>query len=250
MARPGDAGLAGARVSSPARATSVPHPQSPPRRPTRSGPRSGAASPSSSAARGFRSSSSTAVWAAPASGSRCSRAGRAATACSRSTPTATAIPARDRWRGHVRSGRWHEAFEEFIDFYNGPGAFAAWPQARRAEFLAAQEARGDLWDVLFDEERMTPEAVGGITAPVHVVEGSRTSAVDRAICAVLRRCVPHARHTLIDGAGHMMPITHPEPLARALMGAIELLGATSCQRRSPARVSSARVTATRATRAC
>ena len=26
---------------------------------------------------------------------------------------------RDRWRAHVRAGQWYEAFEEFIDFYNG-----------------------------------------------------------------------------------------------------------------------------------
>ena len=31
---------------------------------------------------------------------------------------------RDRWRAHVRAGRWYEAVEEFIDFYNGPGSFA------------------------------------------------------------------------------------------------------------------------------
>ena len=31
---------------------------------------------------------------------------------------------RDRWRAHVRVGRWYEAYEEFIDFYNGPGSFA------------------------------------------------------------------------------------------------------------------------------
>jgi len=30
----------------------------------------------------------------------------------------------DRWRAHVRAGRWYEAFEEFVDFYNGPGSFA------------------------------------------------------------------------------------------------------------------------------
>jgi lipase len=51
-----------------------------------------------------------------------------------------------------------------------------------------------------------------VTAPVHVVEGSHTSAVDHAICSVVLRHVPHARHTLIEGAGHMMPLTHPEPL--------------------------------------
>jgi lipase len=128
---------------------------------------------------------------------------------------------RDRWRAHVRAGRWYEAFEEFVDFYNGPGSFAQWPAARREAFLALQQARGDLWDVLFDDGRLTPAALAGLTMPVHVVEGSETSAVDHAICDVIRRHVPHARHTLIEGAGHMMPLTHPEPLARAVLKEIE-----------------------------
>jgi pimeloyl-ACP methyl ester carboxylesterase len=127
---------------------------------------------------------------------------------------------RDRWREHVGAGRWHDAFEEFVDFYNGLGAFARWPPARREAFLATQQARGDLWDVLFDAP-LTVDDLAGLRAPVHVVEGSRTSAVDHAICAVLRRHVPHARHTLIAGAGHMMPLTHPEALTRALLAGLE-----------------------------
>jgi pimeloyl-ACP methyl ester carboxylesterase len=128
---------------------------------------------------------------------------------------------RDRWRAHVEAGRWHEAFEEFIDFYNGPGSFARWAPSRREAFLALQQSRGDLWDVLFDDSRQSLDALGRVTAPVHVVEGSQTSAVDHAICDVVRRHVPHARHTMIAGAGHMMPLTHPEPLTCALVAGID-----------------------------
>jgi lipase len=127
---------------------------------------------------------------------------------------------RDRWRAHVRAGRWYEAFEEFVDFYNGPGSFARWPPPRREAFLADQRARGDLWDVLFDDDLLTLDALAGVTAPVQVVEGSLTSAVDHAICDVIRRHVPHAQHTLIEGAGHMMPLTHPESLTRALVAGL------------------------------
>jgi pimeloyl-ACP methyl ester carboxylesterase len=126
------------------------------------------------------------------------------------------IGLRDRWRAHVRAGRWHDAFAEFIDFYNGPGSFAQWPSDRREAFLAEQQLRGDLWDVLFDD-MLTLDALSGIDSPVHVVEGSRTSAVDHAICDVVRRHVPHAQHTVIEGAGHMLPLTHPEPLTHALV---------------------------------
>jgi len=128
---------------------------------------------------------------------------------------------RDRWRAHVRAGRWYEAFEEFIDFYNGPGSFARWPPPRREAFLAIQQTRGDLWDVLFDDGVLTLDALTRMTSPVHVIEGTHTSIVDHAICELVRRHVPHAQHTLIDGAGHMMPLTHPEPLTRTLLNGIE-----------------------------
>ena len=124
---------------------------------------------------------------------------------------------RDRWRAHVRAGEWHEAFEEFIDFYNGRGSFAGWPTARREAFLSVQQTRGDLWDVLFDDELLGVDALARVSSPLHLVEGSLTSAVDRAICAVVRRHVPHVRHTVVEGAGHMMPLTHPAQLTRALL---------------------------------
>jgi lipase len=122
---------------------------------------------------------------------------------------------RDRWRAHVRAGRWYEAFEAFVDFYNGPGSFARWPADRRAAFLDDQRARGDLWDVLFDAP-LTPEALATVALPVHVVEGSATSAVDRAICDVVVRHVPRAEHSVIEGAGHMMPLSHAADLTRVL----------------------------------
>lgn len=127
---------------------------------------------------------------------------------------------RDQCRAHIHAGRWHEAYEQFVDFYNGPGSFAAWPPARREAFLLAQQSRGDLWDVLFSD-LLTPELLAGVTAPVHIIEGSRTSAVDHAICELLRRRLPHARHTVLEGAGHMMPLTHPDVLTRALRAGLE-----------------------------
>jgi lipase len=123
---------------------------------------------------------------------------------------------RDRWRDHVRAGRWYEAFEEFIDFYNGPGTFAGWPAPRRDRFLDVQRARGDLWDVLFGAP-LSARTLREIPLPVHVVEGSATSVVDHTICELVRRHVPHAEHTLLDGAGHMLPLTHAPQLTPPLV---------------------------------
>jgi pimeloyl-ACP methyl ester carboxylesterase len=123
---------------------------------------------------------------------------------------------RDRWRAQARAGDWYAAFEGFIDFYNGPGSFAAWPAARRDAFLAEQRTRGDLWDVLFDAP-VTAGSLASVTTPVHVIEGSATSVVDRAICAAVLRGVRHARRSVIDGAGHMIPLSHPADLTRVLV---------------------------------
>jgi pimeloyl-ACP methyl ester carboxylesterase len=124
---------------------------------------------------------------------------------------------RERCQEHVRADRWYEAFQEFVDFYNGGGTFARWPASRRDRFLEIQRARGDLWDVLF-EAPLTAQTLRRIPLPVHVVEGSATSVVDHTICDLLRRHVPHTEHTLIDGAGHMMPLTHATQLTPALTG--------------------------------
>jgi lipase len=122
----------------------------------------------------------------------------------------------DRWRGHVRAGDWYAAFEEFIDFYNGRGSFAAWPAARRDAFLEDQRTRGDLWDVLFNAP-ITADSLASVAVPVHVIEGSATSIVDRAICDVVLRSVQHARGSVIAGAGHMMPLSHAADLTRVLV---------------------------------
>jgi pimeloyl-ACP methyl ester carboxylesterase len=132
---------------------------------------------------------------------------------------------RHRGREHVRAGRWYEAFEEFVDFYNGPGSFARWPADRREAFLEDQRTRGDLWDVLFDAP-LTAYSLATLAMPVHVVEGSATSAVDHAICEVVLRYVPQAEHSVIDGAGHMIPLTHPAELTRTLATAVDRVTVT------------------------
>jgi lipase len=106
-----------------------------------------------------------------------------------------------------------------VDYYNGPGSFARWPADRREAFLDAQRARGDLWDVLFDAP-LTGEALTTVAVPVHVVEGSGTSAVDHSICDVVLRHVPQVEHSVIEGAGHMMPLSHAAELTRTLVPAV------------------------------
>ncbi len=138
---------------------------------------------------------------------------------------ATITAMRDRWRQHVAAGRWHEAFAAFLDHYNGPGSFDAWPADRREAFLEDQKARGDLWDVLFDSS-VSPQVLESIDVPTLLVEGGQTAQVERALCEVVRRHVPACRHHVIDVAGHMMPVTHPQQLTEALRAHVGSVPAT------------------------
>lgn len=52
---------------------------------------------------------------------------------------------------------------------------------------------------------------------MHVIEGSATSVVDRATCDAVLRSVRHAGRSVIEGAGHMMPLSHAADLTRVLV---------------------------------
>jgi lipase len=84
---------------------------------------------------------------------------------------------RDRWRARPRGTvvRGLRGVRRLLQRTRLVRSVAA---PRRQAFLGAQKARGDLWNVLFDD-------------------------------------------LLIEGAGHMMPLTHPEPVTRALLTRIE-----------------------------
>jgi pimeloyl-ACP methyl ester carboxylesterase len=123
---------------------------------------------------------------------------------------------RDRWRDLVLAGAWSAAVEEFIDFYNGRGSFVAWPADRRDAFIEEQCSRGDLWDVLFDAP-VTTASLASVSVPEHVIEGSATSVVDQAICDIVVKNVRHVDYRVIEGAGHMMPLTHAADLTQVLM---------------------------------
>jgi pimeloyl-ACP methyl ester carboxylesterase len=64
---------------------------------------------------------------------------------------------------------------------------------------------------------LTPEALTTVTVPVHVVEGPATDAVDHAICDLVLQYVPQVEHSVIEGAGHMMPLTHAAELTRIVV---------------------------------
>lgn len=63
-------------------------------------------------------------------------------------------------------------------------------------------------------------ALRGLDLPVLIVEGAETPAVIKAIHDVLETTLPSAARLSVPGAGHMVPLTHPEEIATALRARI------------------------------
>lgn len=84
--------------------------------------------------------------------------------------------------------------------------------AAQMPFVASSQAE------IFDDSAglLLSGALVGLKMPVLILEGAATAArhpLMRVICKGLVARIPGARHALIDGAGHMAPLTHPAATA-------------------------------------
>jgi pimeloyl-ACP methyl ester carboxylesterase len=103
----------------------------------------------------------------------------------------------------------------FIDYWSGPGAFAALPEPVRRGYL-------EVGRVVYLEvaslmpERTPREGFAAVAAPTTLVSGTRTTAAARRTVARLGEVMPRTRTVILDGATHMGPLTHGAEFARAV----------------------------------
>ena len=72
---------------------------------------------------------------------------------------------------------------------------------------------------------LQPGRLASIKVPVLLVEGAASPPVIDAIMAELARHLPQARRLAVPGAGHMVPITHPDTVAAAVRDHLGLAAA-------------------------
>ncbi len=65
---------------------------------------------------------------------------------------------------------------------------------------------------------MTPGRMEGFPVPVLLLTGSASPPIFDAICRGLAARLPRAGIARIEGAGHMLPITHAAAVARIVDG--------------------------------
>lgn len=95
----------------------------------------------------------------------------------------------------------------FVDYWNGPGAWAGMPMELRSSMAAGLGTRAVAFHAL-TADPCRIEDCAEIAVPTLLLQGSRTTSAARRLCDRLARTLPFAHMQVIKGAGHMSPVTH------------------------------------------
>lgn len=118
------------------------------------------------------------------------------------------------------AGERERAFEDYFDYYNGsPGFWQAMPGAAREKVLPLAPVVAAALGAVQASPR-TLDDLGRIALPVLVAWGGDTDPVHAALSRIVADAIPEARTRVIEGAGHMCSLTHPDEVARAIRGHI------------------------------
>lgn len=97
----------------------------------------------------------------------------------------------------------------FIDYWTGPGSWAATPPARRPA-IAASVRSVRRWAHALMTEPTPLAAFGALHMPVLLMTGSKSTAAAHGVASRLIRVMPNITHIEFSGLGHMGPITNAQ----------------------------------------
>jgi pimeloyl-ACP methyl ester carboxylesterase len=107
------------------------------------------------------------------------------------------------------SGEYLAGFGRFVDYWNGPEAWAGVSAEKRYGMAARlPKVALDFHATLNELTRL--EDFRSMTVPTLLLHGTNSRWPTRRICDLLDRILPEARLETIGGAGHMAPMTHRE----------------------------------------
>jgi pimeloyl-ACP methyl ester carboxylesterase len=115
-----------------------------------------------------------------------------------------------------RAGRDEAAWRGFIDYRNGVGTWDGLSEKARMRFHAGTQSAVDTF-VSNLADPTTLEDVRTIVAPTLILCGEKTTEPDRVVTEILHDELPNSAYQIISEAEHMSPLTHPEPVAGAIM---------------------------------
>jgi pimeloyl-ACP methyl ester carboxylesterase len=126
-----------------------------------------------------------------------------------------------------------DAIAAMIDFYGGPGTFAAWPQRVRDYAIATTAANLMDWSCAYGFD-LTPQLLARVSAPTLVVYGESSHPAPQRANELLGRSIPGGRIAVIPGAAHFMIATHARDVAQLVAAHIDrTISASSIEAAAP-----------------
>ena len=120
----------------------------------------------------------------------------------------------------AQAGDWNAAGAWFVDYWAGPGTWAAMPNERRQNTIAMLPAVVHEWDMATSGIRPLA-GWRAITAPVHLIHAADTRAPTRAIVELLAKTYPDWHAHQVPSGGHMAPLARPDLVNPAIAAALD-----------------------------
>ena len=120
----------------------------------------------------------------------------------------------------VITGDYRGAAVSFVDYWSGPGAWAALRPAVQAAVTRWMPKAPLDFRALIDEPTRASR-YAGLRIPTLILRGERAPAPTQLIAETLRVAMPDARLEVVTGAGHMGPLTHSKDVNAAIVQHIE-----------------------------
>ena len=113
-------------------------------------------------------------------------------------------------RRHIADGIPEAAAERFIDYWGGPGTWAASPSDRQASFTRSMALLPYEWDAVLEGEATPAEWRTALPQDTLVISSANTPRPSRELVEVLLQACPAWEFASIFDGGHMAPLTHPQ----------------------------------------
>ena len=118
----------------------------------------------------------------------------------------------------IQDGDRRFAAHRFLDLWGEPNAWRDLPASGQAALAAMIHVIPAQTGALRDDVNgiLTPGRLEGFQVPVRLIEGSKSHPVVAAVHDHLEQRLPNVERHIINGAGHMCPITHAPDVANII----------------------------------